>query len=136
MRAGWRAAARKAKRYPDSQGRWVYERFSRPGSCSSKARAKPACGPDLRCLAYAQIAAGRSVAVETVLPSAKFKPCVTAAHAAGYEVALTCVSVKRPEPNIERAANRLRQDRHAARSYPWVAEAFPCAARLVRPSSR
>jgi predicted ABC-type ATPase len=65
----------------------------------------------------AEIAAGRSVVVETVLSSDKFRPCVAAAHAAGQTRSDRRLG-KCPELGIERVANQLRQDGHAARLYP------------------
>jgi predicted ABC-type ATPase len=61
----------------------------------------------------AEIAARRSVVVETVLSSDKFKGRVAAARAAGFDIVLVYVSVKLPELNIARVANRLLQGGHA-----------------------
>src|SRR3954470_12324159 len=61
----------------------------------------------------AELAAGRSVVVETVLSSDKFKPRITAARAAGYAVILIYVSVRRAELNVERVATRWRLGGHA-----------------------
>lgn len=64
----------------------------------------------------AEIAAGRSVLVETVLSSDKFKHRVAAARQAGFRVVLIYVSLKLPELNIGRVANRRRLGGHGVPS--------------------
>jgi predicted ABC-type ATPase len=59
-----------------------------------------------------EIAAGRSVLVETVLSSDKFKSRVATARAAGFEIILVYVSVKLPELNVARVATRILQGGH------------------------
>ncbi len=54
-----------------------------------------------------EIAAGRSVIVETVLSSEKFKSRVAAARAAGFEFVLIYVSVRIAGLNVARVANRF-----------------------------
>lgn len=64
----------------------------------------------------AEIAAGRSVLVETVLSSDKFKHRVSTARQAGFRIVLVYVSVKLPELNIGRVANRRRLGGHGVPS--------------------
>lgn len=59
-----------------------------------------------------QIASGRSVVVETVLSSDKFKTRVLAARQAGFQVVLIHVSVKLADLNIGRVANRFTLGGH------------------------
>ena len=59
-----------------------------------------------------QIASGRSVVVETVLSSDKFKTRVLAARQAGFQVVLIYVSVKLADLNIGRVANRFTLGGH------------------------
>ena len=54
-----------------------------------------------------QIEAGRPVIIETVLSSDKYKNRVLTARAAGFKVVLVYVSVRLPEINVARVANRL-----------------------------
>ena len=54
-----------------------------------------------------QIAMDRSVLVETVLSSDKFKNRVVMARDKGFQIALVYVSVRIPELNIARVANRF-----------------------------
>ena len=60
----------------------------------------------------AEIAAGRSVMVETVLSSDKYKSRVLTAHAGGYHVVLVYVSMKTAELNIERVGVRFALGGH------------------------
>ena len=60
----------------------------------------------------AEIAAGRSVMVETVLSSDKYKSRVTAARTAGYRFVLIYVSVKIADLNVERVGLRLNLGGH------------------------
>jgi len=55
----------------------------------------------------AEIAAGRSVVVETVLSSDKYKRHVIAAREAGFEIVLVYVTVQSAELNVARVANRF-----------------------------
>lgn len=64
----------------------------------------------------AEIAAGRSVLVETVLSSDKFKHRVAAARQAGFRIVLIYVSLRLPELNIGRVANRRRMGGHGVPS--------------------
>jgi predicted ABC-type ATPase len=59
-----------------------------------------------------QIVAGRSVIIETVLSSDKYKSRVVSARAAGFQVVLVYVSVRIAELNVARVANRLIQGGH------------------------
>jgi predicted ABC-type ATPase len=59
-----------------------------------------------------QIEAGRSVIIETVLSSDKYKTRVETARAAGYHIVLIYVSVRIPELNIARVSNRFLQGGH------------------------
>ena len=60
----------------------------------------------------AEIAAGRSVLVETVLSSDKFKHRVATARNSGFRIVLVYVSLKVPELNIGRVENRRRLGGH------------------------
>ena len=60
----------------------------------------------------AEIEAGRSVTVETVLSSDKLQRRVTAAKAGGYEVALIYVTVRDGALNLLRVAQRHAQGGH------------------------
>ena len=60
----------------------------------------------------AEIAAGRSVMVETVLSSDKYKSRVLTAHAGGYHVVLVYVSMKTAELTIERVGVRFALGGH------------------------
>ena len=59
-----------------------------------------------------EIAAGRSVVVETVLSSDKYKRRLLMAHAAGFRVVLVYVTVRIAELNVARVATRLRMGGH------------------------
>ena len=54
-----------------------------------------------------EIAAVRSVIVETVLSSDKYKRRLLAAHAAGFQVVLLYVTVRIADLNVARVATRL-----------------------------
>lgn len=58
------------------------------------------------------IAEGRSVTVETVLSSEKYKPRVLAAKRAGYEVLLVYVTVNSVAANVARVAYRVHAGGH------------------------
>lgn len=60
----------------------------------------------------AEIAAGRSVAVETVLSSDKLKRRVEAARAAGFSIALVYVTLRHPALNVARVQQRHAQGGH------------------------
>ena len=83
-----------------------------------------------------QIAMERSVLVETVLSSDKFKSRVAMARDRGFQIALVYVSVRIPELNIARVANRFLLGGHdvpidritarrarSHRMFAWFAEA-------------
>lgn len=59
-----------------------------------------------------RIAAGDSVAIETVLSSDKFKSRVLVARAAGFHVILIYVTVRIADLNVARVANRFRLGGH------------------------
>lgn len=59
-----------------------------------------------------QIAARRSVVVETVLSSDKYKTRVSAARKAGFQFVLIYVSVKTPDLNVGRVSHRLTMGGH------------------------
>lgn len=84
----------------------------------------------------AEIAAGRSVMVETVLSSDKYQPRVGVARAAGYRIDLVYVTVREAALNVARVDQRVAAGGHAvpldrirdrrARSHTlfrWFAEA-------------
>ena len=60
----------------------------------------------------AEIAAGRSVTVETVLSSDKLKRRVEAARAAGFSIALVYVTLRHPALNVARVRQRHAQGGH------------------------
>jgi predicted ABC-type ATPase len=60
----------------------------------------------------AEIAAGRSVTVETVLSSDKLKRRVEAARAAGFSIVLVYVTLRYPALNVARVQQRHAQGGH------------------------
>jgi predicted ABC-type ATPase len=61
---------------------------------------------------YASVAVHKTIGVETVLSTGKYRALVTAAKAKGYEIRLHYVILSQPELNIQRVRARVEKGGH------------------------
>lgn len=93
---------------PDALAREI--RINRPGAGPDEIAREAATRADSQ--VHALIGDGKPLLVETVLSTAKFRPCVIEARQKDYHVGLVYVILKRPELNIARVAQRVAMDGH------------------------
>lgn len=93
---------------PDILAREI--RINRPGAGPDEIAREAATRSDSQ--VHALIGDGKPLLVETVLSTAKFRPCVIEAKQKDYRVGLVYVVLKRPELNVARVQQRVLLDGH------------------------
>jgi predicted ABC-type ATPase len=93
---------------PDVLAREI--RANRPGAGPDEIAREAATRSDSQ--VHAMIGDGKPLVVETVLSTAKFRPCVIEAKQKEYRVGLVYVILKRPDLNIARVEQRVQLDGH------------------------
>ncbi|MGE0828275.1 MAG: zeta toxin family protein [Hyphomonadaceae bacterium] len=93
---------------PDVLAREI--RANRPGAGADEIAREAATRSDSQ--VHALIGDGKPLLVETVLSTAKFRPCVIEAKQKNYRFGLVYVILKRPDLNIARVEQRVQLDGH------------------------
>lgn len=93
---------------PDILAREI--RINRPGAGPDEIAREAATRTDSQ--VHALIGDGKPLIVETVLSTAKYRPCVIEAKQKDYRVGLVYVILKRPDINVARVEQRVQLDGH------------------------